>query len=196
MRTRPRSENTTTNSLTVGPGWFGIGFSVAALAALAAALGSIYAQQRQQNGDAAMRGSPRDRRAAKRAISIDQAITINASIERVRTFCQTPERLPKSIKALVADMPADSVLSIRTAPGDRGTEVRVHIPEDQTQSVFNRLAAIVGQDVAGYVRDDLRKMKQLIEIGEVVISEGPSMYRPAQPAADPAELRAAAGVSR
>src|SRR4029079_8484701 len=139
-------------------------------------------------------GSPGDRRPAERAESIDQAITINASIERVRTLCQTPEQLPTSLKALVSHMPIDSVLSLQPAPGNRGTEVRVHIPEDQTRSVFNRLAALVGQDVAGYVRDDLRKLKQLIEVGEVVISEGPSMYRPAQPAADPAKLRAAAGV--
>jgi hypothetical protein len=52
------------------------------------------------------------------------------------------------------------------APGDRGTEVHVEMAVKS-----NPLKKVVGTDPEQKVRDNLRKVKQLIEAGEIVRSE-------------------------
>jgi uncharacterized membrane protein len=79
------------------------------------------------------------------------------------------------------------------APGDRGTEVRVTLhyapPGGAAAAAFARL---LGEHPDQLVRDDLRRFKQVMEIGEVVRSEGTPegtrttrqrRQRPAQPLA-------------
>jgi uncharacterized membrane protein len=56
------------------------------------------------------------------------------------------------------------------------------------------IAKLTGGDPTGTVRQDLRRFKQLVETGEVVLSEGPSVRRPAQPAENVHEIRKAAGL--
>ena len=74
------------------------------------------------------------------------------------------------------------------APGGRGTEVHVEMTKGS-----NPLKKVVGEDPEQVVRDNLRKVKQLIEAGEIVRSdatpEGISAkrqmkQRPAQPLND------------
>ncbi|RKN48603.1 SRPBCC family protein [Micromonospora endolithica] len=77
------------------------------------------------------------------------------------------------------------------APGDRGTEVRVHLRYVPPAGAVGRaVAALFGEEPAQQVRDDLRRFKQVLETGEVVRSEGSPnglsvrqqvMQRPAQP---------------
>jgi uncharacterized membrane protein len=78
-------------------------------------------------------------------------------------------------------------VSFRAAPGGRGTEVRVEIeyapPAGQLGSLVARL---FGQEPRQQVQADLRKLKQVVETGEVIrssatISGTHLLQRPAQP---------------
>jgi uncharacterized membrane protein len=80
------------------------------------------------------------------------------------------------------------------APGARGTEVRVQLQYTPPGGAFGRgLAWLFGEEPDIQVKDDLRRFKQLMETGEIPISEGPSLRRAARPA-DPQKLRKLAGV--
>lgn len=61
------------------------------------------------------------------------------------------------------------------APGERGTVVRVRLrflpPAGQTGQWLLKL---LGQDPAATIREDLRRFKRVMEIGEVVTTEGQS----------------------
>lgn len=80
------------------------------------------------------------------------------------------------------------------APGARGTEVRVQLQYTPPGGAFGRgLAWLFGEEPDIQVKDDLRRFKQLMETGEIPISDGPALWRPARPA-DPRKLRKLAGV--
>lgn len=81
------------------------------------------------------------------------------------------------------------------APGARGTEVRVQLQYRPPAGAIGRgLTWLFGKDPAGHVREDLFRFKQLMETGEVPLSDGPSMWRAAQPAVDPEQIRTLAEV--
>ena len=79
----------------------------------------------------------------------------------------------------------DATVRFEDAPGDRGTEVHVHVPDG------GRFAAAIKESITtAKVKDDLRHFKQRLETGEVTRSEaapeGESLLRkfkqrPAQP---------------
>jgi uncharacterized membrane protein len=82
------------------------------------------------------------------------------------------------------------------APGNRGTEIRLDmdyaIPAGEVGSVIARL---FGQEPSQQVQADLRKLKQVLETGEVVRSEATIvgthlMQRPAVPQTHTTEARA------
>lgn len=80
------------------------------------------------------------------------------------------------------------------APGARGTEVRVQLQYTPPGGALGRgLAWLFGEEPEIQVKDDLRRFKQLMETGEIPISEGPALWRAARPA-DPRKLRKLAGV--
>jgi uncharacterized membrane protein len=59
------------------------------------------------------------------------------------------------------------------APGGRGTEVRVELRYDPPGGVVGAaFARLMGEHPDQQVRDDLRRFKQVLEVGEVVRSEG------------------------
>jgi uncharacterized membrane protein len=81
------------------------------------------------------------------------------------------------------------------APGARGTEVRVRLEYRPPAGRFGRAVAMLfGEEPEQQVREDLRRFKQLMETGEIPLSDGPSMWRPAQPAKRAAKIRRYAGV--
>lgn len=81
------------------------------------------------------------------------------------------------------------------APGARGTEVRVQLEYHPPAGTFGRvLAYLFGEEPDQQVKDDLRRFKQLMEAGEIPISDGPALRRPARPAKRPEKLRKLAGV--
>jgi uncharacterized membrane protein len=81
------------------------------------------------------------------------------------------------------------------APGARGTEVRVQLEYHPPAGTFGRvLAYLFGEEPEQQVKDDLRRFKQLVETGEIPISDGPGLWRAARPAKTAAQLRKLAGV--
>lgn len=83
------------------------------------------------------------------------------------------------------------------APGARGTELRVQLQYTPPGGRFGRaLAWMFGEEPDQQIHEDLHRFKQLMETGEIPLSDGPSLWRAAQPAADPDKLRTLAGVSR
>ena len=84
-------------------------------------------------------------------------------------------------------------VSFTPAPGDAGgTEVRVELSYDPPGGAIGKVVAkLFGEEPQQQVTDDLRRLKQVLETGEVVLSEGSPegtrtlrqvTQRPAQPA--------------
>ena len=89
-----------------------------------------------------------------------------------------------------AKVPNSGSVTFASAPGGRGTEVRVEL---RYQPPAGRLGAAVaklfGEEPAQQIEGDLRRFKQVLETGEVVHSDA-SMHRGRHPA------RPAAGTSK
>jgi uncharacterized membrane protein len=83
------------------------------------------------------------------------------------------------------------------APGARGTEVHVQLRYDpHGGTVAHAIARLFGEDPERQIREDLRRFKQLLEAGEIPVSDGPGLWRPAQPAERPEDIKAHMGVLR
>lgn len=79
----------------------------------------------------------------------------------------------------------------QAAPGDRGTEVRVELRYKPPAGALGAMVAqIFGKEPKQQLQDDLRTFKQILETGEMVISEGSlgGLQFPQAPARPPAEL--------
>ena len=64
-------------------------------------------------------------------------------------------------------------VSFKDAPADRGTEVRVELSYDAPGSTAGAvIAKWFGEEPSQQLTDDLRRFKQVMETGEVVLSEG------------------------
>jgi uncharacterized membrane protein len=80
------------------------------------------------------------------------------------------------------------------APGARGTELRVQLQYSPPAGSIGRgIAWMFGEEPDQQIHDDLRRVKQLLETGEVTLSDGPALWRAARPG-DPQEIRSLAGV--
>jgi uncharacterized membrane protein len=76
------------------------------------------------------------------------------------------------------------------ASGARGTEVRLELEYTPPGGTLGRtIAKLLGEDPAQQVREDLRRFKQLVETGEIPVSDGPGLWRPAQPPAQPEDVK-------
>lgn len=74
------------------------------------------------------------------------------------------------------------------APGGRGTEVRVDLRYEPPGGVLGSKIAMLWREEPGQqVQDDLRRFKQMMEIGEVTISDA-TYKRGMHPAVPPAEV--------
>jgi hypothetical protein len=109
-------------------------------------------------------------------MAASSAITIRSSEPEIRA------RLTDAEPPL-----ADAEISYRVAPGDRGTEVRAVLHQ---VTLGQKIAAVVGADPQRRLDDALRRLKQVLETGEVVRSDGSPggtdakqqrMQEPAQP---------------
>jgi uncharacterized membrane protein len=69
------------------------------------------------------------------------------------------------------------------APGNRGTELRVLLEYSPPGGrAANMLVKLIGQSPEQVIQEDLRRLKQLLETGEIPTSSGSSnLMRPAQP---------------
>jgi hypothetical protein len=102
----------------------------------------------------------------------EQAITLRAPLEVVEAawveWCVGHDTLGRNY-----------AVRFEPAPAARGTEV--HVVSDRS---------------AGAVREELRKFKQRLETGEISISDGPGLSRPAQPRGTDDEVKKPAEVAR
>jgi uncharacterized membrane protein len=89
-----------------------------------------------------------------------------------------------------SEVPNEGIVWFAPAPGDRGTEVRVELRYDAPAGQPGAaLAKMFGEEPDLQLRDDLRRLKQVLETGEVVLSDGSPegagqgamKQRPAQP---------------
>jgi uncharacterized membrane protein len=95
----------------------------------------------------------------------------------------------RSVKG--GDVDSEGVVRFLTAPGGRGTEVRLDMRYSAWAGRAGRMIArLFGADPQQQVDEDLRRLKQLMETGEIVRSEGSPegvdisrllRQRPAQP---------------
>jgi uncharacterized membrane protein len=70
------------------------------------------------------------------------------------------------------------VVLFNPAPGDRGTEVRVHLEyQAPGGSLGAVLAKVLGEEPDVQVREDLRRLKRLLETGQVITTKGQSSGR-------------------
>jgi uncharacterized membrane protein len=87
------------------------------------------------------------------------------------------------------------IVQFKAAPGARGTELRVQLEYLPPAGHLGRSVAwLFGEEPDQQLNDDLRRFKQLMETGEIPLSDSPGLSRPAQPAADPQQVRSLAGV--
>jgi hypothetical protein len=131
-------------------------------------------------------------------VRVSDAVTINESLDRVEAYWSNLESMPESLRrcSRASDGRGErAIVEFRHAPGGRGTEVRVELEYRPSGGVLGAaLAKLLGGDPTGQVRQDLKRFKQIVETGEVVLSDGPSLWRPGQPAENVQEIRKAAGV--
>ena len=82
-------------------------------------------------------------------------------------------------------------VTFRPAAGDRGTEVQVDLEYDPPGGKLGAtIAKLFGEEPSVQIADDLRRFKQVAEVGEVVLSDGSlegvgqaiTSHDPAQPA--------------
>ena len=72
-----------------------------------------------------------------------------------------------------SDVRHEGSVVFRDAPADRGTEVEVDLHYDAPAGKLGTaLTKLFGEEPSQQIRDDLRRFKQVMEIGEVVRSEG------------------------
>ena len=94
-----------------------------------------------------------------------------------------------------AEITNSGTVEFRRAPGARGTEVHVDLQYSPPAGALGRsIAWLFGQAPEQQMYTDLRRFKQLMETGEITLSDGPSLWRPAQPAANPETVRYFSGV--
>ncbi len=96
-----------------------------------------------------------------------------------------------------ADVAHRGSIRFQQAPGRRGTELRVDLEYTPPGGALGRtIAWLFGEEPELQLRDDLRRFKQLMETGEIPLSEGPGLWRPAQPPQQPEDILTLVGVSR
>lgn len=101
----------------------------------------------------------------------EQATTVHAPLERAE------EAWMQWCTSGNARLKSNYAVRFEPAPGARGTEVRVS-----------------GGGSKGAIREELRRFKQFLETGEVLMSDAPGLWRAAQPAEDAQQVKKLAGV--
>jgi uncharacterized membrane protein len=78
-------------------------------------------------------------------------------------------------RTIKGDVPNSGSVRFRRAPGARGTEVRVQMQYSPPAGRIGRsVAALFGQSPEQQVHEDLHRFKQLLETGEVSVSDDPA----------------------
>ena len=162
-------------------------------------VGAFYLLRSRQSGRHPGRGVP-----GQPDPYLSESMTINQPIERVYEAWRNLESIGFMRGAEITDARDHEMcewrgtsgtvgrVEFRRAPGARGTEVRVHLEDDRSSS-GGKLARMLGMAPDQQIREDLRRFKQLLETGEITVSDGPGLWRPARPAEDAREITSFAG---
>jgi hypothetical protein len=133
--------------------------SVAGIAVVDAVASGLYARSaptdpyaKQHEGEARQRSQEQE--PVMEPVKGNPAVTIAATREEIQRYLKE------------FDIEERGEVTFAQAPGDRGTEVHVDVKKKSA------LLKAVGEDPEQKVRDDLRRLKQLIEVGEVTRSDG------------------------
>lgn len=90
-----------------------------------------------------------------------------------------------------ADVPNSGTVRFQKAPADRGTEVHVQMSYDPPLGkVGAKVAALFREAPGQQITDDMRHFKQIMEIGDIVVSDSTKQrgMHPAQPDHEPVQL--------
>lgn len=88
-----------------------------------------------------------------------------------------------------SDVPNTGQVRFRDAPGNRGTEVIVELKyQPPGGKVAALLAKLFGEEPGQQVKSDLRRLKQVLEVGEIVHSDA-SIHAGPHPAQPPEDLK-------
>jgi uncharacterized membrane protein len=88
-----------------------------------------------------------------------------------------------------SDVPNTGQVRFRDAPGNRGTEVIVELKYHPPGGrIAAAIAKLFGEEPSQQVKGDLRRLKQFLEVGEVVHSDA-SIHKGPHPAQPPEDLR-------
>ena len=144
-------------------------------------------------------------------VHVSKSVTVKRSRDVVFQFWRQLENLPRYMQhaQIIVEQPNERLswrslegseirhqgsVMFRDAPADRGTEVEVDLQYDAPAGKLGTaLAKLLGEEPSQQIREDLRRFKQMMEIGEVVRSEGSlegagegaMKERPAQPPGEP-----------
>lgn len=92
---------------------------------------------------------------------------------RAEIVADEPDRRIAWRSAADADVPNEGEVAFRTAPGGRGTEVRVRMAySPPAGAVGAAFAKMLGSDPAQRMRGDVRRLKQILETGEIPTTVG------------------------
>jgi uncharacterized membrane protein len=90
-----------------------------------------------------------------------------------------------------ADVPNSGTVRFQKAPADRGTEVHVQLSYDPPLGKLGAKVAALFREAPGQqITDDMRHFKQIMEIGDIVVSDSTKQrgMHPAQPDHEPVQL--------
>jgi uncharacterized membrane protein len=92
-----------------------------------------------------------------------------------------------------SDVDSAGSVHFKPAPGGRGTEVHLELQYIPPGGVFAMaLARLMGENPADQIKEDLRRLKQLLETGEIATTEGQPNGKQAILRREPARARQAA----
>ena len=112
------------------------------------------------------------------------AITVNRPRADVERLWEDPRHRSGYLQEQQA------TVTFREAPGDRGTEIHVEVPDPRAGVVGEAVQKVTGNDPYANAKDELRRFKALVETGVVPRSDGSPegelaerklKQRPAQP---------------
>ncbi len=76
-------------------------------------------------------------------------------------------------RSIDGDVPNSGSVRFRPAPGDQGTEITVEVEYSVPGGPLGEIVAkLFGEDPEQQIKDDVRRFKQVVETGEVVVSDG------------------------
>jgi uncharacterized membrane protein len=95
-------------------------------------------------------------------------IASDMSVKAAITIRRPQAELEAAWREHGGDLAETAEVRFEPAPGDQGTELHVEVE----QTGLDKLKGLFGDDPMTDVKDELRRLKQIVETGEIVRSDG------------------------